>query len=98
MTPRATDWGLAALVSIGLASGGLSLYAGADGDAWVLALHGAAGFALTALVGWKLRRVWPRLRHAHLRDRFSGIGIAALAVVSAALASGIAWSSGVSPD
>jgi DMSO/TMAO reductase YedYZ molybdopterin-dependent catalytic subunit len=98
MTPRATDWGLAALVSIGLASGGLTLYAGADGDAWVFALHSAAGIALASLVAWKLRRVWPRLRHAQLRDRFSRIGIAALAVVVAALASGIAWSSGVTPD
>jgi DMSO/TMAO reductase YedYZ molybdopterin-dependent catalytic subunit len=98
MTPRATDWGLAALVSIGLASGGLTLYAGTEGDAWVFALHGAGGLALAALVAWKLRRVWPRVRHAHLRDRFSRIGIAALFMVVAALASGIAWSSGVTPD
>jgi DMSO/TMAO reductase YedYZ molybdopterin-dependent catalytic subunit len=97
MTPRATDWGLAVLVSIGFATGGLTLYAGAGSDAWVFALHGAAGFALAALVGWKLRRVWPRLRHARLRDRHSCVGTAALVVVCAALASGAAWSSGITP-
>jgi DMSO/TMAO reductase YedYZ molybdopterin-dependent catalytic subunit len=98
MTPRATDWGLAALVSIGLATGGLTLYAGDSGDRWVFTVHGAGGFALVGLVAWKLRRVWPRLRHAQLRDRFSRIGIASLVVVCAALASGIAWSSGLTPD
>src|SRR3954447_20260808 len=98
MTPRATDWGLAALVSVGLATGGLTLYAGAGGDAWVYALHGAVGFALAGLVAWKLRRVWQRLRYARLWDRHSRVGIAALLVVVAALWSGIAWSSGVTPD
>jgi DMSO/TMAO reductase YedYZ molybdopterin-dependent catalytic subunit len=98
MTPRATDWGLAALVSAGLATGGLTLYAGAGGDAWVYAVHGAAGFALAGLVTWKLRRVWPRVRNARLRDRYSGIGIAALVIVIATLGFGIAWSSGVTPD
>src|SRR4051812_10725593 len=78
LTPRATDWGLAALVSIGLATGGLTLYAGAGSDAWVFAVHAAAGLALAGLVTWKLRRVWPRLRDARLRDRHSRIGIAAL--------------------
>jgi DMSO/TMAO reductase YedYZ molybdopterin-dependent catalytic subunit len=98
MTPRATDWGLATLVSIGLATGGLGLYAGGDGDAWVLVVHGSAGLALAGLVGWKVRRIWPRLRHAGLRDRFSRIGIVALTLVVAALAAGIAWSSGITPD
>jgi DMSO/TMAO reductase YedYZ molybdopterin-dependent catalytic subunit len=98
MTPRATDWGLAALVSIGLATGGLTLYSGADGDAWVFAIHGIAGLALAGLVAWKLRRVWPRLRNARLRDRHSAIGIAALVVVAGTLACGLAWSSGVTPD
>jgi DMSO/TMAO reductase YedYZ molybdopterin-dependent catalytic subunit len=98
MTPRATDWGLAALVSIGLATGGLTLYAGSHGDAWIYAVHGAAGFALVGLVAWKLKRVWRRLRDPALRDGSSPVGIAALVIVAAALASGIAWSSGVTPD
>src|SRR5215208_3775111 len=98
MTPRATDWGLAALVSIGLATGGLTLYAGASGDTWVFAVHGIVGVALAALVGWKLRRVWRRLANSALRDNRSSVGIAALVVVTAALGSGFLWSSAVTPD
>src|SRR6476646_2690051 len=97
MTPRATDWGLAALVSVGLATGGLTLYAGAAGDAWVFAVHGAAGLALAGFVAWKLRRGRPRVRNAQLRDRHSGMGIAALVVVAGTLMCGVAWSSGVTP-
>ena len=84
-------------MSVGLATGGLALYAGAGGDAWVFAVHGAAGLALAGLVAWKLRRVWPRLRNAQFRDRHSGIGIAALAVVAGTLVCGVGWSSGVTP-
>jgi DMSO/TMAO reductase YedYZ molybdopterin-dependent catalytic subunit/cytochrome b561 len=98
MTPRATDWTLATLVSIGFATGGLTLYAGGRHDAWIFVLHGAGGFALAAVLVWKLRRVAPRLRHRELRDGNSPAGIAALAVVALALASGVAWSSGVTPD
>ena len=98
MTPRATDWTLAALVSIGFATGGLTLYAGARADAWVFVLHGVAGIALAGVLVWKLRRVAPRLRHRELRDADSPAGIVALAVVACALLSGIAWSSGITPD
>ena len=97
MSARATDWTLAALVSIGFATGGLTLYAGASADGWVFVLHGVAGIALAGVLVWKLRRVWPRLRHAELRDVYSPVGIAALVVVLAALASGVAWSSGITP-
>jgi hypothetical protein len=97
MTPRGTDWTLAGLVSIGFATGGMTLYAGGSGDAWVFALHGIAGIALAAVLVWKLRRVWPRLRHAQLRDVHSPLGITALLVVALALGSGVAWSTGITP-
>ena len=61
MTPRATDWGLALLVGLLFATGVMTLFAGGRGDTWVFAAHGAGGFALVAVVGWKLRRVWRRL-------------------------------------
>src|SRR3954468_22934536 len=98
MTARATDWTLAALVSIGFATGGLTLYAGGAGDVWVFAVHGAAGFALGAVLVWKLRRVWPSVRQRELRDSDSRAGLTSLAVVLLALAAGIAWSSGITPD
>jgi DMSO/TMAO reductase YedYZ molybdopterin-dependent catalytic subunit len=94
MTPRATDWTLAALVSIGFATGGLTLYAGAPADAWVLTVHAVGGLALFAVVAWKLGRVIPRLRRRELRDRHSPLGIAALILVTSALGSGVLWSSG----
>lgn len=83
MTPRGTDWSLAALVAALAASGGLTLFDGA----WVFALHGIAGFALAAVLAGKLRRVWRRLR--------PGFGVAALGLVALTLATGWAWSSGV---
>ena len=98
MTPRATDWTLAALVSIGFATGGLTLYAGGASDAWVFVVHGVAGLSLAAVLVWKLRRVMPRLRHAELRDRHSRLGIVTLGLVAGALAAGIAWSLGLTPD
>ena len=61
MTPRSTDWGLALLVGLLFATGAMTLFAGGREDAWVFAVHGAGGFALAAVLAWKLRRVWRRL-------------------------------------
>ncbi len=80
MSPRGTDWSLAALVAALAVTGGLTLFSGA----WVFALHGAAGFALAAVLVWKLRRA--RLRRAS--------GAIALALVVLTLLTGWAWSSG----
>jgi Oxidoreductase molybdopterin binding domain len=82
VTPRGTDWTLAALVAALAATGALTLF----GGPWVFALHGTLGFALGAVAWVKLRRVRRRLR--------AGFGVAALALVAATLASGWAWSSG----
>src|SRR4051794_2209996 len=78
MTPRGTDWSLAGLVALGLASGLLTWLAGA----WPVAVHDVAGLALTAVVLVKLRRV----------RRARGLGGLALATVVAVLLSGAAWS------
>jgi hypothetical protein len=80
MSPRGTDWSLAALVAALAVTGGLTLFSGS----WVFALHGAAGFALAAVLVWKLRRV--RLRRAS--------GVLALSLVALTLFTGWAWSSG----
>jgi DMSO/TMAO reductase YedYZ molybdopterin-dependent catalytic subunit len=83
VTPRGTDWGLAGLVVLGLASGVLTWFAGAPGDAWVFFGHGAAGAALAGLVVVKVRRV---------AGRRAGSGVAALGLVAAVLVSGAVWS------
>ena len=56
MTPRGTDWTLAALVVLLAATGALTLF----GGPLVFALHDVAGLALGGVLVWKLRRVWRR--------------------------------------
>ena len=94
MTPRSTDWGLALLVALLFATGVMTLFAGQRGDAWIFAVHGAGGFALAAVLGWKLRRVWRRLADPARWDRRTAAGAAAVTVVAATLLSGVGWSSG----
>jgi hypothetical protein len=48
---------LALLVGLLFATGVMTLFAGQRADAWIFAVHGAGGFALAAVLGWKLRRV-----------------------------------------
>jgi DMSO/TMAO reductase YedYZ molybdopterin-dependent catalytic subunit len=79
VTPRGTDWGLAGLVALGLASAIVTWFAGA---AWIVAAHDALGLALAALVVVKLRRV----------GRPRGLGGAALLLVAGVLLSGVVWS------
>jgi DMSO/TMAO reductase YedYZ molybdopterin-dependent catalytic subunit len=94
VTPRGTDWGLAALVGLLFVTGVLSLFAGAPGDAWVFVAHGVAGAMLVVLVAWKLRRVWGRLARARDWDRATAAALLATLLVTTALASGWIWSSG----
>jgi DMSO/TMAO reductase YedYZ molybdopterin-dependent catalytic subunit len=88
VTPRGTDWSLAALVALLAISGALTALAGSHGSRWVFAVHGAGGFALAAVLVFKGRRVWRRVR---------GTGAIAAALVGAALLSGWLWSSGATP-
>ena len=99
VTPRGTDWGLAALVASLSATGALTLFAGGSGDAWVFALHDALGVAIAVLVVVKLRRVWPRFAHPSRWSPWAGAGVLGAVLVIAALGSGLMWANGatVSP-
>jgi DMSO/TMAO reductase YedYZ molybdopterin-dependent catalytic subunit len=93
VTPRGTDWGLALLVTLGLASGLATWFAGSPQDAWVVGAHGVAGLALGLLLVAKLRRVLPRLVRGPRRDPGVRRGVLALSLVLAVLISGAVWSS-----
>ncbi len=95
VSPRGTDWSLALVVALLAATGVGTAFAGAGGDAWVFAAHGAGGFALAALLCWKLRRVAVRLRRPSTWDRRVRAGLLALALVSVTLVSGWLWSAGL---
>ena len=98
MTARVTDWGLAVLVAALVASGVLTVFAGSPDDAWVFALHDALGVAIALLLLVKLRRVWGRFSRAARWERRTIAGVLALALVAGALASGLLWAGGVTPD
>jgi len=91
VTPRATDWSLALLVSLLFVTGLLTWFSGA-GSAWVFAAHGIAAGALAILLGWKLRRVGRRVFDPGSWDRRTGGGLGALALVALTLCSGWVWS------
>ncbi len=98
MAARVTDWGLAALVALLIATGALTLFAGSPRDGWVFAAHDALGIAIAALLVVKLRRVWSRLACAARSDRRALAGVLAIALAVAALGSGVLWASGVTPS
>lgn len=93
MNARATDWSLALLVALAVATGALGMASGGDGSAWIWWLHGWGGAALVVLCVVKLRRVWPRLSPRRW-DRRSLAGVLATALVLGALVSGFVWSGG----
>jgi DMSO/TMAO reductase YedYZ molybdopterin-dependent catalytic subunit len=95
VTARVTDWGLAALVAGLLVTGGLTLFAGSPGAAWIVATHDACGIAIALLVVVKLRRVWPRLGPSAPRLDRRATGIGAAVAVAACLIAGALWSAGV---
>jgi DMSO/TMAO reductase YedYZ molybdopterin-dependent catalytic subunit len=97
VTARGTDWGLAALLALLVATGVLTLFAGGSGDAWVFVMHDAMGIAIAGLLVVKLRRVWPRLARPSAWDRRTVASVVGVGVVMAALGSGFAWSDGVTP-
>jgi len=94
VTPRGSDWSLALLVGLGLATGLSTWFAGSGQSAWVFAAHAALGTALALVLVWKLRRVWARIVTPARWDGRTGAGLGALLLVAAALGSGWAWSTG----
>jgi DMSO/TMAO reductase YedYZ molybdopterin-dependent catalytic subunit len=78
-------------VGFEVVSGLTSLLVGTPDWGWLFVAHAIAGLSLVALVGWKLRRVWPRLRRADARPDHvaSSVLLSALAIL--ALATGVAW-------
>jgi DMSO/TMAO reductase YedYZ molybdopterin-dependent catalytic subunit len=94
VTPRGTDWGLALVVALLFATGMVSLFAAAPGEAWVFVAHDVLAFALAGLLAVKLRRVWARLVHPSQWDRQVKAGVLATLFVAAALVSGWLWSGG----
>jgi DMSO/TMAO reductase YedYZ molybdopterin-dependent catalytic subunit len=95
---RVTDWGLAVLVAALVASGGLTLFAGSPGDAWVFAAHDVLGVGILLLLALKLRRVWARVFRAARWDRRTIYGVVGALLAVAALVSGLMWADGVTPD
>jgi DMSO/TMAO reductase YedYZ molybdopterin-dependent catalytic subunit len=93
VTPRGTDWTLALLVSLLSVTGLLTWFSGDSRQAWVFAVHAAGGGALALVLGWKLRRVWPRVLRPSRWDRWTMAGLAALGLVAITLASGWLWTS-----
>jgi DMSO/TMAO reductase YedYZ molybdopterin-dependent catalytic subunit len=95
VTPRGTDWSLALLVALGVATGLATWFAGSRESAWVFAAHAVGGAALALVLVWKLRRVWARVVAPRRWDARTGAGLGALTLVALALCSGFAWSSGL---
>ena len=95
MTPRGTDWSLALLVAVLVATGVVGLDSGA---AWVFAVHDVAGLTLAVVVVWKLRRVWRRVLEPSRWDRRTGAAVAAVVLVGATLASGFVWAGVTNPS
>jgi DMSO/TMAO reductase YedYZ molybdopterin-dependent catalytic subunit len=94
MSPRLTDWSLAASAAVALVTGILSLFSGHPDEWVVFALHGIGGFWLLALLWGKLRRVWPRVVHLRRWDKRTVLGLLATAFALVALGSGIVWAAG----
>jgi DMSO/TMAO reductase YedYZ molybdopterin-dependent catalytic subunit len=96
VTARGTDWGLAALLALLVATGVLTLFAGSPHDAWVFDAHDALGAAIALLVVVKLRRVCGRMLTPARWEPRTAAGVAGTALLLAALASGWLWSGGLS--
>jgi DMSO/TMAO reductase YedYZ molybdopterin-dependent catalytic subunit len=94
VSARGTDWSLALLVALLVATGVLTAFAGSSGDAWVFASHGAFGAALAIVLVWKGRRVFGRVVDPTRWDGRTGFGVVAAMIVLLTLGSGFVWSAG----
>ena len=87
VTARGTDWTLAVLVALLVATGLSSWFVG---GAWTIALHDIGGLALAGVLVWKFRRVLP-VRRWRLRTL---AGVAAASLVVLVIGGGVAWAFG----
>lgn len=92
--PRVVDAGVLAGTLAAAATGLASLLSGRPADWWVVAAHGVAGFVLVGLLGWKLRRVAPRLRELRGWSRSVLVSVATLGLAVATLTTGFVWVQG----
>jgi DMSO/TMAO reductase YedYZ molybdopterin-dependent catalytic subunit len=88
--PRLVDGAILVLVGLEVASGLVSLVAGTPDWAWLFAAHSIGGLSLVVLLGWKLRRVLPRLRRPTAWPDSAGVSVLLATVALAALATGLA--------
>ncbi|HET7323708.1 MAG TPA: molybdopterin-dependent oxidoreductase [Halococcus sp.] len=98
LPPRLVDWSILAAVCFAVVTGAISLLSGQPSEAWVFVLHGMGGLALVLLLFWKLKRVRHRITNRVSWDRYTPISILLVVVALAALASGIYWVFGGTPD
>lgn len=91
---RTVDWTLFFVVGLEVATGLVSLVAGESADAIVFVSHGVLGFILTALVGWKLRRVAPRLKTQVAGRWTTALSLLLVALTVGALGTGVFWAFG----
>jgi hypothetical protein len=91
MHPRLVDWTLFALVMVALLSGFGSFLVGRPEGWWVFVLHGIGGLALSLVLAWKVRRVWPRIVEPRRWDQSTLASVLALLAVLLVLATGVVW-------
>ncbi|MFB6353780.1 MAG: molybdopterin-dependent oxidoreductase [Halobacteriales archaeon] len=89
--PRVVDAGVLFATLAAAATGVASLVSGRPGDWWVVAAHGVAGAVLAVLLGWKLRRVAPRLVRPAAWSGAVVVSAGTLALAVATLATGVLW-------
>ncbi len=94
LPPRLVDATILVVVVLQVVTGVVTLVAGGRGDAWLYDVHAVAGVSLVVLLGWKLRRVAPRVR-GWPPDRRTTVSIVTAVVAVAALATGVGWAFGL---
>ncbi len=85
------DWGILVSVTALVVTGLVSLVTGTAGGAWLFVLHSVGGLVLAVLVGFKLRRVRPRLTRSSAWDRGTPVSVLLAALALAALVTGVYW-------
>lgn len=91
MKAKATNLALFVATLLAFCTGVLTFFAGRVGLSPLVWAHAVAGFTLTGLFIWKRRIIWRSLRRRGLSSA-TAPGVVLLALILAALASGVGWS------